>query len=338
MDLLTPEADFLQSWRETLHRRADEAIEVLSAIPTVKGLLLAGGVGRGAEWPLSDIDVIGIYSDSAFEQSQEQVHRARINLMSAWEAEGFSTSLDIKGIVFTEREIESAVDTTGEGIIPLLADRRFYHGMDKAHGGEARYDTSGLAGAFLSWVNRERYSPAVVDARLAERRRQRNEALTQAQELLAGRHDTWGLSQAVDLAIVTNTWLLMEIWGDRGSVRRGPTFAERRAASEGEHDVVETLLRLRRFDIESCQTQFASAPEHVHHYAQFAWEARRRVSEEVTEGQNTRDAVVLEASRAIREETRPHEAWVGVDCHLGSVVSRLESLREVVAGHHLLRA
>lgn len=338
MTLSIHESDYLKSWRATLRRRADQAVELLSTIPAVRGLVLAGGLGREAEWPLSDIDLIGIYSASAYEQTKADVDRVRTTLMAMWSEEGFLTSLDIKGIVYSDREIAAAITTTGSAVVPLLSDKRFYHGMDKAHGGQAPYDPESLGSEFLTWVSQERYSADVTAARVQEKRRIRDLALQQAQEKLENKAEVIAASMAVDSAVVAHVHLLMEIWGDRGSARRGPTFSERRAAEKGEESVVSQLLKLRRFDVASCRALMASTPEQVWHYSDLSLRARRLVSEEVTEGQNMRDAVVWEAGRVFREEKPPYDEWVGVDDDHASVESRLGALKELRDSHHLLRS
>jgi hypothetical protein len=331
------EFDFLPVWRQTLAQRTHQAVASLSAIPDVVGLVLAGGLGRGAEWPLSDIDLIGIYADQTFEQTKAHVDRVRTDLMAQWSAQGFAVSLDIKGIVFTASEVESAVRSQGSRVLPLLSDKRFYHGMDKVHGGQSVYDPDGLATSFLEWVNRERYSDEVKAARIAAKRRIRDEAQRTAQDLLDTQAQEATLSVAVDAAIVANTHLLMEIWGDRGSSRRGPTFSERCAAEQGETALVDDLFRLRRFDLASGHTRIVQAPELVRRYASFSLEARALVGEEVTTAQNTRDAVVWEQGRVLREEDPPYAPWVGVDCDPASIGARFDRLSDLIGSHLLLQ-
>ena len=123
-----------------------------------------------------------------------------------------------------------------------------------------------------------------------------------------------------------------------GLLAGGPTFSERRAAEKGEESVVSQLLKLRRFDVASCRALMASTPEQVWHYSDLSLRARRLVSEEVTEGQNMRDAVVWEAGRVFREEKPPYDEWVGVDDDHASVESRLGALKELRDSHHLLRS
>ena len=49
---------FLGDWNRILDRRAATASEVFAGMDGVCGLVLAGSMGRGQQWPLSDIGLI----------------------------------------------------------------------------------------------------------------------------------------------------------------------------------------------------------------------------------------------------------------------------------------
>ena len=90
----TPD-DFIGNWEEALERRVQEAGESLSTIRGVAALVLGGGIGKGEPWPLSDIDVIGVYRHDEFERTKHEVRKVRAGIEERWVHEGFPTSLDI---------------------------------------------------------------------------------------------------------------------------------------------------------------------------------------------------------------------------------------------------
>ena len=50
-------------WRQLLSDRLQAAVTMLDQTPGVNGLLIGGSVGHSDCWPLSDIDLLPIYTD-----------------------------------------------------------------------------------------------------------------------------------------------------------------------------------------------------------------------------------------------------------------------------------
>jgi len=53
------ESSFPQ-WRELHAERLADAIELLGAVPGIRGLVLGSSVARNEHWPLSDIDLLAV--------------------------------------------------------------------------------------------------------------------------------------------------------------------------------------------------------------------------------------------------------------------------------------
>jgi hypothetical protein len=166
-------------WRELLDERLAEAVAELGRVQGVRGLIVGGSLGRGDPWPLSDIDLVPIYADSAgspdpaaeagrqappVEPAREVGWRQAL-LVDWWAASGRAQTLDVGWLAFTDREVLEAVDSGPVEAAARMPDRRWLHGTDKACGGRAAVDPDGLARAFVDWVNRVRFDPLAVAAR-----------------------------------------------------------------------------------------------------------------------------------------------------------------------------
>lgn len=142
----------------------------------VVAVVVAGSLGRGEPWPLSDIDIVPIYAEGEETDSSRELSARAEELESAWEAEGTRTDVDVGNIWFTDREAWAVVELPPARTVPLLGEFRWHHGIDKPHGGRAAWDPTGVARGFLEWVNRIRFSPAI----LAQAGRELSESLDQA--------------------------------------------------------------------------------------------------------------------------------------------------------------
>lgn len=133
-------------WRQLLDERLEEATSRLSTVPGVRGLVLGGSVGRGEPWPLSDIDMLPISAAGA--DTTDEIERRRADLVDWWAASARAQTLDVGWLRFTDRDVERAIRMEAAEAAPLMHDRRWFHGIDKAYGGRGVGDPDGLAEAF----------------------------------------------------------------------------------------------------------------------------------------------------------------------------------------------
>lgn len=89
-------------------RRVRAASEAFATVEGVRGLILAGGLGWGASWPLSDIDLIPIYGDLQAQAASEEIERRREAMLPRWTAKGWWTGLDTGKLAFRESEVRAA--------------------------------------------------------------------------------------------------------------------------------------------------------------------------------------------------------------------------------------
>ena len=243
----TPE-DFFGQWRAALEARVQEATERLASLNGVTGLILGGGIGKGVPWPLSDVDVIGIFRQDRFEAVKQQVRETRSEVEERWAQEGFVSYLDIRGIVFTDGEANRLLATERLDVGQLLDDQRWFHGLDKAANGRVLYDSDGSTGSLLARITKLRWSDPVV----AERKVRRQNRVPQpslADLETVRRKIIDGTTTEGNLAfrnlVGGLVWSLFSVrWDDSGKLGRNCTRFEVEAARRGLGEPARKLIRL----------------------------------------------------------------------------------------------
>jgi len=217
---------FLDDWEAILARRVDEALTTFRDVEGLHGLVLAGSVGRGDPWPLSDLDLLPIYGDDALDSVAAEIDRRRRILLARWIAEGWWTGLDIGRLRFTRSEVERVLEADEAMRREVLGEDRWYYSLDKGYGGRALFDVDGLTTALAAWFTAHRFSPQVVAFRLARERQELHVAVQQCDEAVHARDPLTGTMQLREAVKWVQTWHL-EQWGHRDNSlgRLGTRFA-----------------------------------------------------------------------------------------------------------------
>lgn len=84
---------------------------------------------------MSDIDLLPIYTDST--ETAAQLDQRRAELVDWWAASGRAQTLDVGWLAFTTAEIGDAIAAGPDHAAARMDDPRWFHGLDKAHGGHA---------------------------------------------------------------------------------------------------------------------------------------------------------------------------------------------------------
>ena len=313
-------AAFLADWEAVLARRVEAAVAAFAAVDGVVGLVLAGGVGRGEPWPLSDIDLLPIYDDARMAEAQSEVERRRVALLAPWVAEGWWTGLDVGRLAFGRAEVVAALASDGPGPASLLGDDRWYHAVDKAYRGRAAHDPEGLAGRLAGWFTEHRFNAETVRFRLA---RNRSEVAATERRLRAclERRDAAGATMAIRSAV---KWLqtgMLEGWGERDNSlgRLGTRFA-RLARDRGREDLVDAMDDLSDLGDSSLRQRLATAPGWVWERHDRSWRARRHVGEAVTRLEDARDTLRVCTLYAARQvEVPPFPGWLAIPTDAGAL-------------------
>lgn len=252
----------------------EEAVDTLRSVPGLRSLMVGGSVGRAEPWPLSDIDILPVYSADNLNAAAVALERRRSTLVECWGDAGPHRSLDCGWLALTDVEIRDVTALPPSAVIILLDDMRWFHGIDKAWHGRSEADPDGLATALLEWIDRARFDRAMVDRRVSYWRTAAVQARDQAYlELDAARPN--GAAVAFQMAAEALIEAFTERWGGRsGSLSRSSTRFERFAAQVGQSEVAEAVMEIagrRTVDIEG---RLKLAPGWLRDRTTLAYEAR----------------------------------------------------------------
>lgn len=334
-------AAFISDWQGVLQQRVTQAVGLLAALPMIEGIILAGGLGRGAPWPLSDIDLLLIHADSADDAAtraalDNAVDEIRQALLPEWLAQGWWSGLDAGRLAFSVSEVRTAlqVPPAEAATRGLLDEARWYHSVDKGYGGRAVFDrtNTGQPAALADWLTAARFAPATVAQRITTTRQQvhatlqwRNDAIAAGDVLLA----TFAQRDLVKW-VVTHQ---LERWGERdASQARIGTRFERLARQHGMPELIDTLRRWSGLDDDAVLRRMNAAPDWVHLRHDRSLRARRLTGEPLTPLEDARDVLRVGALYGMREffadgaAGPPYPAWLAIPDDVAALASVDEAL------------
>lgn len=291
----------LRFWRERLAARTEEALDALAAVPGVVGLVLGGSVGRGAHWPLSDVDVIVLSSGRPVDEVAAEVDLHAYALSSMWGTSGVYTAVDAGRLTFDESEVRDPGD-----VLARMDDSRWLHGLDKIYGGKACRDSRGVAASLLALSTRWRFDQALVNRRIDVWIGAARQLLSDAERLADG--DRIGAWIAIRRAATAIAEVATERWGERaGSLGRYWTHFEARAHRYGAAASVDQLLTAAH----ATPRPAPDVPEWLAERIALSYQARLLVGENVTPGQNARDNLLAYAGLYRGRFPTAAYAWMG---------------------------
>ncbi|HJZ50539.1 MAG TPA: nucleotidyltransferase domain-containing protein [Roseiflexaceae bacterium] len=308
-----------------LDERLAEAISTFGAVPGVRGLILAGSVGRGEPWPLSDIDILPISAEGF--DTEAEIERRRASLVDWWAASARAQTLDVGWLRFTDQEVGHAIGLGAAETAQLMADPRWFHGMDKAYGGRGVADSDGLAEAFAQWATRLRFEPLVVAARVQQWKLQVEHARARAIQAIAGNENAEA-TLALREAARALRLVLLEGWGERlSSMGREWTRFERMASQRGAGDIASRLAALADARPEDALRRASCAPAWLQERIDLAYAGRMEIAESVTVEENARDQLAAFAVHVPKRTAPPWGMWLGIPARdLGHRLAALDAL------------
>lgn len=313
-------------WRQLIDQRLQEAIRILGQTPGLHGLIVAGSVGRGEPWPMSDIDLLPMYTAGPAADPAEaaaELDRRRAGLVDWWAASGRAQTLDVGWLAFTTTEIRDAVAAGPDHAVARIADPRWFHGLDKAYGGHAADPGDELGTAFATWIRDVRFHPKVVAARIDIWGRQAADALAEATEVRT--EDPARSTHLLRVSACALRMVLIERWGERlGSMGREWTRFERMAQRHGEPALAAGIATLAAADTATATHRVDLAPAWLRERIDLCFAARVSVGEDVTWAENARDQIAAFTVHVVRHRPDLDGPWTrtpdpALDDHLAEL-------------------
>jgi hypothetical protein len=310
-------------WKQLLDERLHEAISVLGRIPGVHGFIVAGSVGRGEPWPMSDIDLLPIYASA---DAAPAVEQGRAELVGWWAASGRAQTLDLGWLAFTTTEISEAISAGPGQAAARMTDRRWFHGLDKAYGGHAASTSDELGSAFAAWITAVRFHPAVVAARISTWRHQAAQALAEADSVQAS--DPAKATYLLRESARALRLVLIEQWGERlGSMGREWTRFERMAERHGQQSLAARVTALAGADASAAAQRARLAPHWLQERIDLCYAARTATGEDVSPAENARDQLAAFTVHVARHRPDLDGPWTGTpDPALSAHLTELRQL------------
>lgn len=322
---------FLGDWQAILSSRVEQVGAELAELDGLAAAVLAGSHGRGAPWPLSDIDVILISETGREDDVRSAVEAIRVRLITEWAAQGWWTGLDAGRLLFSVDEVDRIMSESADPV-RSLADSRCFHTMDKAFGGRALVeDVNGRAARLTEWATVNRFDPVVVEERDVRLRAEFGVVLTAGRQAAAmgdSLRGTLALWRAVQLTQIA----MMGRWGlrDNSLGRFGSRFASA-AAERGWDDLTRRLDSLAALDQATVNWRGRVAPAWVMLRHDRSLRARQAVGEEVNTLTDLRDTLrVCSRYYAMRYPGPTFPEWLGIGSDQDDLCQRLDVIGTLV--------
>ena len=320
----------LDEWRERIEGVAAEEAAHLASLPYVQGVAIIGSVGRGSEWPLSDIDLLVMAespdgrrpSASIREVEAERNGRLRaLRIPNEVEAGLWAVLPEIVAAA-AECEVDAFVEVYGQW--PWLGF------PSKLCGGRVVADEDGRLGEFVGrWgdaVFSDRFVEVLAEAMIEEAGRELAQAAALAQ---SGKH-------AHASAFVIRTTYMMTaaayaLWRRLPqSLSRGVTRFMAAATEAGGPAIADLFLAASRLTEDETWERLQMLPPEGRRERDLVWQVRQGCGEVVGELGATRDFLYDPCMDATSEGASPRAPWHGVSDRAEAVAEQLDAAHEMV--------
>lgn len=308
---ITPES-VLADWRGRIERLAENEAARIMVLPFVREVAVIGSVGRGAPWPLSDVDLMTL---------AEPWHGRKPNdLLAEHEAERAKALLGAH--IPNEVELRywallperTAPETTGSDAVFVRSVSHPYHMgfVLKAQGGRVLHDEDGRLAGFVEACERVIFGADYLRLWLGNALKESREALARASALTGEGRTREASAQLIVGAHEASTGLYARWQQVPQSIMRGVTRLCAAAERAGEPELLERFLIAARLTEADIRVRVADVPEQGMRELATLLAIRRGSGEDVGGLDVARD--LLHAKTYLdcrRRDGRPLDDWTG---------------------------
>jgi predicted nucleotidyltransferase len=320
---ITPELT-LRDWRERIARVEAEETAYFASLPYVRGLAVMGSVGRGTQWPLSDLDLLVVADFWEGEDPEWPIRREEAERIERLHAAGIPNDIEAGNWVLTSDDVRAAVDGDEDTFFGLLDHPHWLGVAIKAEGARVTHDFDRYVSRFVERCHQVLWTDRFVKLWLRLAGDDGEERVEGARRCLRD-GDAAAASLALILAAHVMTGGMYGAWRRLPeSISRGVTRFLAAAEEMGDAAVGEQFLRAARLGGDEVGERFAATPP-AGQRERDVWLAIRRGNGEILDELGaTRDLLHTTLWVAVtldRSLSAPYPQWTGVTAD-GRIVRR----------------
>lgn len=330
---ITPELA-LHSWRERIARVENEETTHFAGLPYVKGVAVIGSVGRGTQWPLSDLDLLIVADPWEAEDPEWPIRREEEERNRRLRVAAVPNPTEVGDWVLLTDEVRAAVASDEDTLFNTLDHPHWLGVVIKSAGARVMWDLDGLLARFVDRCNRVLWSKRFVRLWLRRVMEDAEERIERARRDLRD-GDPAAASLALMLAAQAMTAGMYGIWRKLPeSINRGVTRFLTAAAEAGEEEVARHFLSAARLQEHEISERLAAAPPEGRHERDVWLAIRQGSGERVDELDAARDLLhtsLWVAATLHRSLSPSYPAWTGVSADEGTARGQLEAAQQMLA-------
>jgi predicted nucleotidyltransferase len=318
----------LHDWQARIARVEVQETAHFAGLPYVRGVAVIGSVGRGTQWPLSDLDLFAMADPWEGEDPEHLLLREETERNRLLRAADVPNDVEIAGWVLTTGDVRAALDADDEAFLRCLDHPHWLGLVLKAEGARVSHDSCGLVAPFFDRCQRARWDDRFLRLWLAHDTAAQRARLEEAAALLM--HEDWAGASLAILRVDGASGCYARWRTLPESISRGVSRFLTAAEAAGKRELGVLYLIANRLREEEVWARFAATPPEGKRERD-AWSAVRRAGEQITELEVTRDFLHVSSWMAMkRDHPGPWPAWTGVTADESAVRAQYEAAAELL--------